>query len=130
MKYGGSMRPKTLRGALNQIQEMLSGKDYSMDLWNVLVALRGPDSRNRKIKYATTALIRSAAFPKRPCEDLSVFGEDAPHLVQRRLGIQDLNHFREHVKDAFDSLGLNWGKINGKHHRSHLRRERQGRRRG
>lgn len=108
------MRPKNLRQALDQIQEMLDGQKYSMDLWNVLTALRGPDSRDRKIKYATTALIRSAAFPKRPCEDLSVFGDDAPHLVERRREMQDLNHFREHVKDAFDSLDLKWGEVNGK----------------
>lgn len=110
------MQPKNLRQALDYIQEMLDGKSYSMDLWNVLTALRGPDSRDRKIKYATTALIRSAAFPKRPCEDLSVFGDDAPHLAQRRRDIRDLNHFREHVKDAFDSLGLDWEGVNGENH--------------
>ena len=43
------MKPKTLREALNQIQDMLTGREYSEDLWNVLVALRGPDSRNKKI---------------------------------------------------------------------------------
>ncbi len=105
-------KPKSLRAALDQIQEMLDGQNYSMDLWNILTALRGPDSRNKKLKYATTALIRSAAFPRRPCEDLSVFGDDAPHLVERRRVMQDLNHFREHVKAAFDSLGLKWGGIN------------------
>ena len=104
------MIPKTLRGALNQIQRMLSGTEYSEDLWNTLVALRGPDSRNRKLKSATTAVIRSIAFPKRPCDYLSVFGTDSKVLAARRCSLfanrEDNNHFREHTRDAFNSLGL------------------------
>jgi hypothetical protein len=104
------MTPKTLRGALNQIQKMLSGTEYSEDLWNTLVALRGPDSRNRKIKSATTAVIRSTAFPKRPCDYLSIFGTDSRTLAARRRSLftnrEDTNHFREHTRDAFNSLGL------------------------
>jgi hypothetical protein len=96
------MVPKTLRGALDQIQDMLSGKSYSEDLWNVLVGLRGPDSRDRKLKSATTLVIRDAAFPKHPCSLLSFFGRDRKDLKQR----EDANHFREHVKDAFESLKL------------------------
>lgn|ERR1019366_2406285 len=101
---------KTLRGALNQIQDMLSGKPYSEDLWNVLTGLRGPDSRDRKLKSATTVVIRDAAFPKHPCSLLSFFGRDRKDLVARRKKMyakrEDANHFREHVKDAFESLNL------------------------
>lgn len=108
--------PKSLREALDKIQEMLNGKTYSEDLWNVLVALRGPDSRDRKIKNATTAVIRTAAFPKQPCSALSVFGKDEPMLAARRKMLfrkkADLNHFREHVNDAFESLGLNLFEVN------------------
>ena len=102
--------PKTLRGALNQIQRLLTKQPYSADLWDILVALRGPDSRNRKIKHATTAVIRQAAFPARPCEDRSVFGKDSRQLAARRRSLfanrEDNNHFREHVRDCFSSLGL------------------------
>lgn len=102
--------PKTLRQALDQIQEMLSGKAYSAELWDVLVALRGPDSRDRKLKHATTAVIRSAAFPKRPCEDRSVFGKDDARYATRRKNMiskrSDNAHFREHVRDAFAALDL------------------------
>ena len=102
--------PKTLRGALNQIQRLLTKQPYSADLWDILVALRGPDSRNRKIKHATTAVIRQAAFPARPCEDRSVFGKDSLQLAARRRSLfanrEDNNHFREHTRDAFESLGL------------------------
>ena len=104
------MIPKTLRGALNQIQRMLSGTEYSEDLWNTLVALRGPDSRNKKLKYATTAVIRQAAFPHRPCETRSIFGPDSKSMASRRKAMfknkEDHNHFREHTRDAFASLGL------------------------
>ena len=102
---------KTLRGALDQIQAMLSGKPYSEDLWNVLVGLRGPDSRDRKLKSATTLVIRDAAFPTHPCSLLSFFGKDRKDLAARRKKMfakkEDANHFREHVRDAFESLGLN-----------------------
>jgi hypothetical protein len=110
-------KPKTLRHALDQIQDMLDGHSYSADLWDVLVALRGPDSRDRKIKNATTALIRSAAFPKQPCLERSVFAhEDSAELARRRSSLfakkLDNNHFREHIAAAFESLGMTIGGVN------------------
>jgi hypothetical protein len=102
------MKPE-LRRALDKIQDMLDGKSYSAELWDILVALRGPDSRNRKVKNATTALIRTKAFPKRPCLERSVFAiRDTAELAKRRqvLLSQESNHFREHVTDAFAALGL------------------------
>ena len=83
----------------------------------LLVALRGPDSRNRKLKNAATAIIRSAAFPSRPCEERSVFGRDSEKFVKRRQILfrkrKDQNHFREHVADAFAALGLSLYEQNG-----------------
>lgn len=109
-------KPKTLRGALTQIEAMLSGKEYSAELWDILVALRGPDSRNRKIKNATTTIIRSVAFPSRPCEERSMFGRDSEYLTDRRRSLfanrEDKNHFREHVHDAFVALGLELFEVN------------------
>ncbi len=110
-------KPKTLRQALNQIQDMLDGQSYSADLWDVIVAMRGPDSRDRKIKNATTAIIRSAAFPKQPCLERSVFAhKDSEKLTQRRLSLfvtkRDNNHFREHIAAAFEALGLQIGGVN------------------
>ena len=102
---------RDLRRALDTIQDMLDGKSYSAELWDILVALRGPDSRDRKIKSATTALIRTAAFPKRPCLERSVFAiKDTAELARRRRSLfatkHDNAHFREHVRDAFAALGL------------------------
>lgn len=112
-------KPKTLRAALNQIQDMLDGKPFSAELWDVLVALRGPDSRNRKVKSATTALIRTAAFPKQPCLERSVYAVgDSEGLAARRRSLfaikLDTNHFREHVRDAFAALGLKLEESNDK----------------
>jgi hypothetical protein len=116
------MRPKTLRQALDQIQDMLDGQSFSAELWDILVALRGPDSRNRKLKYATTAVIRQAAFPRRPCEERSIFGDDSFVLTLRRREMfrkrQDHNHFREHIRDAFAALGLKFGGVNVGHKKS------------
>jgi hypothetical protein len=112
------MTPRTLRGALDLIQDMLSGRSYSEDLWAVMTGLRGPDSRNRSIKNATTAIIRSAAFPKHPTSASSVFGVDSKKLARRRKDIWQwvtpcANHFREHAEDAFDALGLDLYEMNG-----------------
>jgi hypothetical protein len=104
------MTPSTLRGALRAIEKMLTKQPYSESLWSILTCLRGPDSRNRKLKFATTTVIRSAAFPSRPCETLSYFGTDTSKKAVRRKKMfknkEDLNHFRQHVEAAFDSLGL------------------------
>jgi len=103
-------KPKTLRGALNCIQQLLTKQPYSADLWDVLSAIRGPDSRNKRLKYATTTIIRTAAFPERPCEERSFYGEDSAKKAEVRKQLfknkEDNNHFREHVADAFASLGL------------------------
>ena len=104
------MTPRTLRGALNQIERMLNKQPYSASLWDILSAIRGPDSRNRKYKHATTTIIRSAAFPSRPCEERSFYGEDSAKSAEIRTRLfksgADLDHFRQHVFDAFDALGL------------------------
>jgi hypothetical protein len=102
--------PKTLRGALRQIEQLLTKQSYSADLWDILSAIRGPDSRNRRLKHATTTIIRSAAFPKRPCEERSFYGEDSAKRAEIRTRVfkskGDQNHFRQHVEAAFTSLGL------------------------
>ena len=117
------MAPKTLRQALAAIEEMLTDKPYSAQLWDLLACVRGPDSRNRKIKNATTCVIRSAMFPSRPCEERSIFGQDSERLAKRRRKLfrkkKDFNHFREHVRDAFEALGLQLGGVNGVQGDSH-----------
>jgi|SRR6266403_4262470 len=115
MKISLSEKPTSLRDCLGVI-EMLLRSEFGHDLWNVLTGLRGPDSRDRKLKYATTAVIRKAAFPGQPAGNLSVFKDDSTTYAARRIDLflseGDTNHFREHVTDAFDSLGLELFKKN------------------
>ena len=102
--------PKTLRGALQQIERMLDKQPYSADLWDILSAVRGPDSRKWGIKDATTTIIRSEAFPKHPCEERSFYGWDNKRKVTVRKRLfknkEDSYHFRMHVEEAFNALGL------------------------
>ncbi len=95
---------------------MLS-QDYGADLWAVLTALRGPDSRDNEVKYATTAVIRDAAFPKRETVNGSVFRKDTQASAAKRRVVfnspyWDSRHFRGHVEDAFSALGLELLKFN------------------
>jgi hypothetical protein len=108
-------RPKTLRDALDIIQELLLDERFSHDLWNVLTGLRGPDSRSISIKSATTCVIRKTAFPKEPTKGLSMFHEDTvPRASYRKTSsaLIESPHFTEHACDAFASLGLVWDEVN------------------
>jgi len=102
--------PKTLRGALDHIQHLLTKQPYSADLWDILSAIRGPDSRNKTLKHATTTVIRSVAFPSRPCEERSFYSDDSEKKseIRKRLfkNKEDFNHFRQHCEAAFDALDL------------------------
>ena len=112
------MTPKTLRGALTQIEKMLTKKSYSADLWDILSAIRGPDTRNKKFKHATTTIIRSCAFPSRPCEERSFYGEDSAKRAEIRTRLfknkEDFNHFRDHCEAAFSALNLSLYEVNPK----------------
>jgi hypothetical protein len=108
-------RPKTLRDALDIIQDLLTGRKFSHDLWNVLTGLRGPDSRNAYAKAATTCVIRKVAFPKEPTKGLSMFHEDTVVRASYRKtssALIESPHFTEHACDAFASLGLVWDEVN------------------
>jgi hypothetical protein len=102
--------PRTLRGALKQVERMLTNQSYSANLWDIMSCVRGPDSRNKRIKHATTTVIRSAAFPSRPCEERSFYGEDSAKRAEIRKRLfknkEDFNHFRQHCEAAFDALDL------------------------
>ena len=110
--------PKTLRGALRQLERMLTKQTYSGDLWDVISAIRGPDSRNKRLKHATTTVIRRAAFPSRPCEERSFYGEDSAKRAEIRKRLfknkEDFNHFRQHCEAAFDALQLSLYEVNPK----------------
>lgn len=109
------MNPK-LRAQLDQIQQWLLDPDGSEALWDVLTALRGPDTGNLKGKLATTAVIRLVAFPGLAnCETIpfTVFCEDAEDSRGYRVSeMISRDHFSKHAKRAFDALDLVWGRVN------------------
>lgn len=78
-------------------------------LWDVLTALRGPDTENDDLKTCTTAAIRGTAFPKlvgctaniaATILSASYFNRDAVY------GSNVERHFRSHINSAAFALGL------------------------
>lgn len=56
---------KTLREALDQIDELLVDSVIGLELWCVLTAMRGPDNQQDwKLKTEFTAPLRTMAFPR------------------------------------------------------------------
>lgn len=54
-----------VRKILDQIDEIfVTQPHYAQQLWDILTALRGPDSGDEYLKVHTTAFIRGLAFPR------------------------------------------------------------------
>lgn len=84
----------------------------SRRLWNVLVALRGPDSGNYSLKDATTAVIRRKALGNVQAMYGCVVGSDSPELAKyRNTVLGESHHFLKHAEEAFFALDMSW---NGK----------------
>jgi hypothetical protein len=123
-------KPQTLRGILDKLDAVLNGPDMNLasQLWDVLTALRGPDStasRRSEIKYATTAVIRRVAFPKTAAINdnmiPAVFSSDSLNAQEIRTNELVLTgevdkamgwHFDHHARIAFQALGLDWSAVN------------------
>jgi hypothetical protein len=104
--------PTTALEVLDIIDTLLAQRNReSRYLWGVLTALRGPDSADESLKVATTAGIRTAAFPltavvASPSPGLTsrfandaLFG-DSPVVDVTQWGENDSPHFWEHVAGA------------------------------
>lgn len=76
-------------------------------LWDVLSALRGPDSDDYNLKVVTTAPLRTMAFPKLwACESAALSGPSlapAKDYNPARLGV-GYSHFADHVLEAHKAL--------------------------
>jgi hypothetical protein len=122
-------REQKLRRILDKIDDVLAPAFAAPDsllaeqLWNILSALRGPDSAHGaagQIKDATTAVLRKVSFPK-------TFAYDSPSFVSRTLAVAENDcaisvmlrnsgsvaevagdHFESHIKVGFKALGLKW----------------------
>lgn len=100
-------KPLTYRQVLRVIDRTLScGGAQAEGLWAVLTALRGPDNGGHTLKLSTTAVIRTAAFPrtaKRGGEMLAMF---APKGERYANFGGDHIHFHRHANEAAAVLGL------------------------
>lgn len=77
-------QPRTMRDVLDLIDAVLLRRDEeSAKLWNVLTALRGPDSGDEALKLATTCHVRQAAFPRTANRSAwwAAFGPDGRHYT-------------------------------------------------
>lgn len=96
-------RSQKLRKILTTIEDVLLGDDTDLrtDLWNVLTALRGPDTGDINVKTFSTCLIRMRAFPriarsgKAPADFVGV----KPFSAR-----DDSGHFNAHAWNAWDAL--------------------------
>lgn len=106
----GKMREE-LAGALRRIEDDLMNPVVGEDLWNVLSALRGPDEdANLPFKSRTTAVIRTAAFPRvRSLFNRPFCAEFAPPFVplsQAESHGHSHGHFAWHIRWAAKALDL------------------------
>lgn len=119
---GRGSHPRTVRGLLNVIDQFLSdgtiGSEKKQEVWDVLTGLRGPDDpRLGSRKTATTAVIRSKAFPLTRdgtfISKLMMFSHhDGPANVIDRKRTSGNNHFWTHARHAFRGLRLSWDRPN------------------
>lgn len=135
----------TVREALDLIDDMLCQMPSAESdfLYHVLSALRGPDAdvpvtpasaspvADYEAKHATTAVIRSHAFPKTTeaysrqsyhlfsagGSSIGVIALDSPERCELRKSIKlshegGFVHFASHALDAFLALDLSWSSVN------------------
>lgn len=103
---------RSFRKMLDQIDKfLLAGDDQALKLWNVLSALRGPDSGDYNIKESFTEVIRTAAFPATAQSGArNIPATFAYRDYKTNLGTRQEaqpSHFRSHARAAFEALGLN-----------------------
>jgi hypothetical protein len=101
----------TAKEALAVVQDVLNGGGRQAKmLWDVLTALRGPDSRDQNLKERTTARIRYMALGDAP-------GKDPNGVAISRASPIDASgsdHFCEHAqaaKEALEEMGLTAGAL-------------------
>lgn len=105
------MIKKELREVLDTIDNILAKEDaVSHQLWDVLTALRGPDSANYDDKKNVTIPIRRAAFPitaSTVFNDIADFGEE--NVAYKEIDVTGAPaswHFAHHGNNAAFVLGI------------------------
>lgn len=99
---------RTVSGMLKEIDTFLATNPNSNKLWDILSALRGPDSDDMKVKMATTTAIRRAAFPltHKAMRDYSIVNriQAAFEGVYNPERMDAHNHFNHHIQSAVRAL--------------------------
>lgn len=108
---------RTMKGMLRQLDRFFADNTVVTEehhkLWDVLTALRGPDSCNMNTKEATTAVIRHAVFPQGRSNIPANIGMDDTWAAERRAKMKNNgSHFWDHAWHAFNALGLKWNSTN------------------
>ena len=122
MKVTISPEQRFLRKSLKTLDALLSHR-YGFYLFDVLSALRGPDSKSDNVKEATTGLIRGKAFPRVFDENkhqnhlglVVTLVDNEDHAKLRRdleNDREESHHFIAHAQSAFRYLGLSWSDLN------------------
>lgn len=92
--------------------------DNARQLWWVITALRGPDADNtvENLKKATTAVLRHKVGLKQGVGNGATVRPDNMDNVQTRRDLAqnfEQAHFRTHIGQAFEIMGLQWEEDNG-----------------
>lgn len=108
-------KPKTAAQLIDVIDDFLTeayqdeGEYEFWKAWNLLTALRGPDSGDETVKFNTTAILRGLIFPKLTKKMMgSVL---APLVVREKSSLSEVRfsgdeepHFRMHIRYAMECL--------------------------
>ena len=101
---------KTFRDILNDIDDWSVSAHFREveKLWDVLTALRGPDSGDWNTKRETTVVIRAIALPKLYNSFQALLdSEDKTTINESFLSIEHTSkHFSNHIISAAIALGI------------------------
>ncbi len=112
---------RDFKKVLKGVVEFLNVADSeAIKLWQVLSALRGPDSESIDAKEASTSVIRHA-IGLTDTGNLIINPDGEGKLAMRtdldeggwtKLRANTSFHFTHHTRQAFEVLGLKWDEVN------------------
>ena len=85
------------------------------EMWNILSALRGPDTVDSHAeKKCTTAVIRMKVLGQSLDGKIpAIMEKDNSFKADNRVNIEfESYHFKSHMEYAFEALGLKWNEVN------------------
>jgi hypothetical protein len=109
-----TMAPATKARLKDLVDFLNTMTNESKKLWWVLTALRGPDTDSERQKSATTSVIRHAVGLREWVGNGATTNPDSHDALVHRTNSFSPNdyHFKLHAKKAFETLGLDWDRVN------------------